>query len=79
METINTLPAAKYIIGTKTIAKGIKSGKIKTVVVSKNTPKALIDKLNSKNVKIKFFAGDEREMATKLGKPFPIAAIGYEE
>jgi len=32
-----------------------------------------------KKVKIQMFAGDEKELGTKIGKPFPTAVIGYKE
>ena len=61
------------------IMKGIKSGKVKSVIIASNAPKDIIDKLAVSGVRIRVFSGDERAVATKLGKPFPIAAIGYEE
>ena len=64
-------------IGFREIMKGIKSGKIKKVVVAKNCPKNLVDSLG--NVRIEVFDGDQAQLATKLGKPFPIAMAGFKD
>lgn len=65
----------KIIIGVKEIANGVKSGSIKKVVVAKNCPKSVAAKLG--NVKIDVFEGDQTQLGTKLGKPFPVAMVGF--
>ncbi len=79
METATSLPSGKHVIGMNSIMKGIKSGKVKSIIIASNAPQDIIDKLTVSGVRIRVFSGDERAVATKLGKPFPIAAIGYEE
>ncbi|HLC67253.1 MAG TPA: ribosomal L7Ae/L30e/S12e/Gadd45 family protein [archaeon] len=64
-------------IGIREIIKGIKSGKIKKVVVAKNCPKSLVDRLGNVNVEV--FDGDQAQLGTKLGKPFPIAMAGFKD
>lgn len=65
----------KAIIGAKEISRGIKSGTVKKVVVAKNCPKKLLSKLS--DVKLETFNGDQVQLGTKLGKPFPVAMVGF--
>ena len=79
MELIAKLPEKSGTIGANEIVKSIKSGKMKKVVIASNCPDFLIDKLKqSGNVSIEKFTGDESQLGTKLGKPFPVAMVGYE-
>ena len=68
---------SKTVIGAKEIRKGIKAGKVKKVIVAKNCPKNIIDKLG--NVKVEVFDGDQTQLGTKLGKPFPVAMVGFSD
>lgn len=76
MDTISTLPAKRAIIGTREIVKSINSGKVKSVIIASNCPERLIAKLAV--VDVKRFDGDEKQLGIKLGKPFPVAMVGYE-
>lgn len=64
-------------IGARAISRGIKSGTVKKVVVAKNCPKNLVEKLG--NVKVEVFSGDQVQLGTKLGKPFPVAMAGFKD
>jgi len=75
---ITKLPEKKGIIGVKEIVKAIDNGKVKIVIVANNCPGFLIDKIKGKGVNIDVFDGDEERLGTALGKPFPIAMVGYE-
>ena len=68
---------AGEIIGAKEIGKAIKAGKVKKVVVAKNCPKSLVEKLG--NVKVEVFDGDQSQLGTKIGKPFPVAMVGLKD
>ena len=68
-----------FIIGAREIAKSIKTGKIKKVVVAKNCPASLLNRIQSKSVRIETFDGTQAELGTKIGKPFPVAMVGFEE
>jgi ribosomal protein L30E len=65
------------IIGMRKIIKHIKAGKLKKVMVAKNCPEFLIKKLG--NIEIEVYNGDQIQLGTKLGKPFPIAMVGIKE
>ncbi|MBI4174172.1 MAG: ribosomal L7Ae/L30e/S12e/Gadd45 family protein [Candidatus Aenigmarchaeota archaeon] len=67
----------KIIIGAREIGKGVKSGSVKKVIVAKNCPQSAVDKLG--NVKIDVFDGDQTQLGTKLGKPFPVAMVGFSD
>jgi len=76
-ENITKLPDKKGVIGTKEILAGIKSGKVRHVIVAQNCPDFLIKKIEK--VKIDTFEGNQRDLGTKLGKPFAVAMVGYGE
>ena len=78
METITSLPKKKAMIGFRAISKAIKAGKVKSVVAAKNCPTSLLEKL-PKNIDVKIFDGNQSELGTKIGKPFAVAMVGYEE
>lgn len=78
MESISALPKGKTTIGIREISKAIMAGKVKSVVVAKNCPKELLERL-PQNTQVKIFNGNESELGTKVGKPFPVAMVGYEE
>jgi len=76
METITKLPDKKGVIGAREIARAAKAGKIRQVVVASNCPGFLIERIEK--AKIDRFDGDQSQLGTKLGKPFPVAMVGYE-
>jgi len=67
----------EHIIGIREIIKHIKAGKVKKVMVAKNCPEELRKRLG--NIDIEVFDGDQNQLGTKLGKPFPIAMVGFKE
>lgn len=69
--------AEKAVIGTREILKAISNGKIKKVVIANNCPLELRAKIPKELVES--FDGDEKQLGTRLGKPFPIAMVGYED
>jgi ribosomal protein L30E len=77
METISKLPDAKGIIGTREIAAAIKKGNVKKVVIASNCPEFLLEKIGK--TKIEKFDGSQKDLGTKLGKPFAVAMVGYDE
>jgi len=76
METVTKLPEAKGMIGAREIALAVKAGKVKKVIVADNCPDFLVQKIGK--VKVEKFSGSQRELGTKLGKPFAVAMVGYE-
>jgi len=78
MEIISVLPAEHGIIGAREIVKSINSDKVKSVIIASNCPENLISRLPT-GVDIKRFDGDEHQLGIKLGKPFPVAMVGYAE
>lgn len=81
IKIIEKLPAKGGIIGVREIAKCIKAGNVKKVIIARNCPEFLIDKINKINknsIEIQMFNGDQKELGTRLGKNFPVAMVGYE-
>ena len=76
MDIVSVLPAKQGVIGAREVVKSINSGKVKSVVVASNCPEKLVSRLA--NVDVKKFEGDQRQLGIKLGKPFPVAMVGYE-
>lgn len=83
VEKIEKLPEGIPMIGTREIAKGINGGKIRKVVFASNCPdflqKSIRDatKFNEGSIELFEFSGDQAELGTKIGKPFPVAMVGY--
>ncbi len=77
IKIITQLPAKKGIIGVREIAKAINAGKVKRVIIADNCPDFLLNKIQ--NVVIEKFDGSQKQLGTKLGKPFAVAMAGYEE
>lgn len=79
MEIISKLPDKKGIIGIREISKAGKAGKIKSIVVASNCPMQLFEKIREiEGLSFSKFDGDEAQLGTKLGKPFPVAMVGYD-
>ncbi|MBI2232968.1 MAG: ribosomal L7Ae/L30e/S12e/Gadd45 family protein [Candidatus Aenigmarchaeota archaeon] len=80
METVNRIPAGNAVIGAKEVVKSIKSGKVKRVIVANNCPQHLIERIESAGkVVVEVFEGNQKEFSIRLGKPFLIAAAGFEK
>ena len=65
----------QIVIGSREIEKKIKEGGIEKVIVARNCPDKIIKKLSG--VEIEKFSGDEKQLGIKIGKPFPVAVVGY--
>jgi len=81
MKTVTVIPSGKAVIGGREIQKAAKAGEIKRIIVAKNCPDWLLEKLLKTEGHPEFgrFSGDERELGTALGKAFAIAAAGFKE
>jgi len=70
-----------FLIGTKEIIKKMEKGLIERVVIANNIPQQLREKINvtakEKDVKVEEFNGNVAQLGTKVGKPFPVASVGY--
>ncbi len=75
---ISKLPSGKFVIGLREVLKGVSEGKIKRVVVAKNCPDFIIEKIKAVGMEIEMFEGNQKELGTGLGKPFQTAVVGYE-
>jgi len=76
-ESVSKLPDKKGVIGAREISLAVKSGKIKHVIVASNCPDFLVQKIGT--ARLERFSGNQRELGTKLGLPFAVAMVGYDE
>jgi len=65
-----------FIIGPREISKGIKDGSVTFVMAANNCPKPLIEKFEKEGVEVKIFSGNQKDLGTHIGKPFPVAIVG---
>ncbi|MBI2970794.1 MAG: ribosomal L7Ae/L30e/S12e/Gadd45 family protein [Candidatus Aenigmarchaeota archaeon] len=78
IEFVARLPEKKGMLGTREIAKAVKAGTVKRVIAASNCPEELLAKVRGEYVVIERFEGDSKQLGTKLGKPFSVAMVGYE-
>ena len=78
LNIISKLPEGKFVIGAREIKKAVETGSVKKIIVASNCPDFLVKKFDE-DIIIQRFEGDQKDMGTKIGKPFAIAMIGYGE
>ncbi len=64
------------VFGYREIIKLAERGEIEKIIIAKNCPREIRAKLESTGVKTEDFPGDERDLAVKFGKPFPVSSVG---
>ena len=78
---MDKLPEQTAVIGTKEVIKAAKAGKVKLIIAASNCPQFLKDKVTGSEiggkVEMKQFSGDQAGLGTRLGKPFPVAVVGF--
>ncbi len=79
-ELKNLIRTGKYVIGTKQTLKLLMHGKLKLVVMAKNTPPEIKARVkyysNLSKTPIIEYEGTSLELGSALGKPFPASMIG---
>lgn len=69
-------------IGAREVLKAMEKGEIKRVVIAKNAPedikKKIIEVASTKNIEVEE-GDDELKLGTTVGKPFPVAVVGYQK
>ncbi len=73
---VTKLPLGKPVVGMKEVLSGIKKGTVKTVIVAKNCPEKITAQMPAD---ARVFDGDQEQLGIRLGKPFFVAVVGYEE
>lgn len=69
------------IIGAREVEKAIVHGIVKKVMFADNCPDFILKKIEKYGDKISMekFDGDQKQLGTKVGKPFPVAVVGFTE
>jgi len=62
-------------LGSKRTIKAVRNGKAKLVVVAKNCPEDVMEKLKKYDVRIVTYDGTNMELGAICGKPFSVAAL----
>jgi ribosomal protein L30E len=70
----------RAVLGMKSVIRGIKSGKVATVIHASNTPGSAIRDLNhytaASGLAVKSFEGNSHQLGETCGKPFSIIMVG---
>ncbi len=79
-EIKEAIKSKKIFIGTRSVLRGIKQGKVKAVFYASNCPENKVKDLNRyaslSDIKIEKFKGSSAELGEYCGKPFSILMIG---
>jgi ribosomal protein L30E len=82
-EIKEAIKTKKIFIGTRSVFRGIKQNKVKSVVYASNCPEDKVKDLNRyatiSNIKLEKFDGNSAELGEFCGKPFSILMIGIEK
>lgn len=69
-----------FRIGTREIIKDMEKGVVERVVLASNAPEKIRSAIRSAAEKHKVpveINGNELQLATSVGKPFPVASVAY--
>ena len=73
----------KIIIGTKTVMKNLKNGKLEKIIISLNVPKEIKEDLEHyskiSKININEFDGTSVKLGEFCGKPFNILVVGIKK
>ncbi len=69
------LRTGKVYLGSKRTIKAARKGEAKMVIVAKNCPKEVLEKLKKYDVKIVTVDKTNMELGALCGKPFSVAAL----
>ncbi|MCE4626643.1 MAG: 50S ribosomal protein L30e [Desulfurococcales archaeon] len=79
-ELRNLIRTGNYVLGTKQTLKLLKLGKVKLVIMAKNTPPEIKKRVNYYaklgNVPVIEYDGTSDDLGHALGKPFVVSLIG---
>lgn len=69
-----------FIIGEREILKEIEKGNVEKIVLAINAPEKIkqkiIESAKKKSIGVEV-NGDEIQLATSIGKPFPVSSVAY--
>jgi len=71
----------KVIIGARSVIKAMERGEVERVLIASNAPdwikEKVIESAKKAKVKVEIFKGNELRLGIKVGRPFPIACVGF--
>ena len=57
--------------------KGVEKKIIRKIVIARNCPEGIKEKLLKTGLSVQVFDGDQQQLGTRLGKPFFVAVVGF--
>ncbi len=83
MDIKSALEEGRVVIGTRTVMKALKSGKVKNVLYASNCPDEMVKDLDhyakASVIKIEEFKGNSAKLGQTCGKPFTILLVGISD
>ena len=80
MDIKSALEEGRVVIGTRTVMKALKTGKVKSVLYASNCPKETVKDLEhyvkASGIKAEEFKGDSSKLGQTCGKPFTVLLVG---
>ncbi|MDK2795469.1 MAG: large subunit ribosomal protein L30e [Archaeoglobaceae archaeon] len=73
------LKSGKYYMGSRRTIKALKKGEAKAVVVCKNCPEEILQKIKEFNVPVLVFNGTNMQFGEFCRKPFSITSMAITE
>ncbi len=73
--------AGKLLIGSRSVARGLKAGKVAQVVVASNCPDSLRKgiKMPKSGAEVLEFSSDSVRLGETCGKPFTVLMVGIKK
>ncbi|WP_456371120.1 50S ribosomal protein L30e [Geoglobus sp.] len=69
------LKTGEVYVGSKRTIKAVRDGKAKLVIVARNCPEEVLEKLRQYDVRVITYDGTNMELGAICGKPFSVAAL----
>lgn len=75
------LSSGKLVIGLNSVLRGLRSGELVRVLVSRNAPVSVVEDLRFYSglcgVEFSVFSGDSKELGVVCRKPFLVSVVGF--
>jgi ribosomal protein L30E len=71
--------AGRLLIGSRSVAKGLKAGKVARVIFASNCPEQARKAAASQKAEALEFGGDSVRLGESCGKPFTVLMVGIKK
>lgn len=73
------IKAGKAIVGFRKSVKYLKLKKPKMLIVAKNIPERMKERIETCGVKMVIYEGDSKKLGRVCGKPYPVSTVTLKE